>query len=177
MLASPDLGRAIVFTKTKRGANRLSEKLERFGIQSTAIHGNKSQSARQKALVAFRDARIQVLVATDVAARGIDVEGVNMVVNYDIPHEPESYVHRIGRTGRAGASGVAVSLCAPDENSQLKAIERLIGEKVPVVKRPKAAAHRDDRKSGAETTNDRKPNAAKPKRRRRRRSTNRPQAV
>ena len=136
ILVSSNVDRAIVFTKTKRGANRLSEQLQCRGINSSAIHGNKSQSARQKALDALRDARIKVLVATDIAARGIDIDGVTHVVNFDIPNQPESYVHRIGRTGRAGASGVAVSLCAPEENGDLRAIERLIGQKVPVEKKP-----------------------------------------
>ena len=134
LIDRPDVDRAIVFTKTKRGANRLAEKLQRRGIKSIAIHGNKSQSARQQALSAFRDAHVKVLVATDVAARGIDIDGVTHVVNFDIPSQPESYVHRIGRTGRAGASGIAVSLCTPEEDGDLKAIERLIGKKVPVEK-------------------------------------------
>ena len=136
LLTAPDMERAIVFTKTKRGANRLSEKLVKCGIKSAAIHGNKSQSARQKALAAFRDERVNVLVATDVAARGIDIEGVSHVVNFDLPREPESYVHRIGRTGRAGAEGTAVSFCLPEENRELRAIEKLLGKKVPVVRRP-----------------------------------------
>ena len=136
VLDSPDVERAIVFTRTKRGANRLSERLQRQGIKSSAIHGNKSQTARQKALSAFRGAHIKVLVATDVAARGIDIEGVTHVVNFDIPNQPENYVHRIGRTGRAGASGIAISLCAPEESGELRAIERLIGKKVPVNRRP-----------------------------------------
>jgi ATP-dependent RNA helicase RhlE len=136
IINAPDVERAIVFTRTKRGANRLSEKLQRVGIKSTAIHGNKSQAARQKALVAFRNAHIRVLVATDIAARGIDIDGVTHVVNFDIPNEPESYVHRIGRTGRAGASGIAVSLCSPEENGDFLAIEKLIGKKVPVMAVP-----------------------------------------
>lgn len=145
LLTGPEMDRAIVFTKTKRGANRLSEKLDRRGIKSAAFHGNKSQSARQKALAAFRGSDIKVLVATDVAARGIDIEGVSHVVNFDLPREPESYVHRIGRTGRAGASGIAVSFCLPEENRELRAIEKLIGKKVPVVKqRSRAAATSND---------------------------------
>ena len=184
ILTSPDVDRAIVFTKTKRGANRLSERLERNGIKSTAIHGNKSQSARQEALTAFRDARIKVLVATDVAARGIDIDGVTHVVNYDIPNEPESYVHRIGRTGRAGATGVAVSLCAPDENGELKAIERLIGKKVAVMKRPAVklttADPVDDPRGEATNPNRRAPRPSRginPKRRRRRKSGNHARAI
>jgi ATP-dependent RNA helicase RhlE len=118
--------RAIVFTRTKRGANRLTEQLARSGIDAAAIHGNKSQNARDRALDAFRAGRTRVLVATDVAARGIDVEGVSHVINFDMPMEPESYVHRIGRTGRAGATGRAVSLCDRNERPLLTQIERLI---------------------------------------------------
>lgn len=118
--------RAIVFTRTKRGANRLSEHLFRSGIGSAAIHGNKSQSARERALEAFRRGSTRVLVATDVAARGIDVDGVSHVINFDLPIEAESYVHRIGRTGRAGATGRAISLCDRDERGLLMRIERLI---------------------------------------------------
>jgi len=119
--------------------------LERTGINATAIHGNKSQAARQRALIAFRNDRIKVLVATDVAARGIDIDGVTHVVNFDMPSEPESYVHRIGRTGRAGADGIAVSLCSPEENSDLKAIERLIGKRVPVAENPSLQSTEDAR--------------------------------
>lgn len=152
MLGSPDVERAIVFTRTKRGANRLSERLQRLGIKSSAIHGNKSQSARQKTLSAFRGAQIKVLVATDVAARGIDIEGVTHVVNFDIPNQPENYVHRIGRTGRAGASGIAISLCAPEENGELRAIEQLIGKKVPVNQRPAVKAGVSNFKADARGT-------------------------
>ena len=123
---------AIVFTRTKRGANMVMQRLERKRISAAAIHGNKSQNARQRALLAFRENRVQVLVATDVAARGIDIEGVTHVINYDVPTDPESYVHRIGRTGRAGAEGVAITLCTADERSELRDIERLIGAKIPL---------------------------------------------
>ena len=136
ILAEPGMDSAIVFTRTKRGANRLSETLAKGGFRTAAIHGNKSQSARQKALAAFREKKVQVLVATDVAARGIDIEGVSHVVNFDLPREPESYVHRIGRTGRAGADGIAVSFCLPDEKRELRAIEKLIGKSVPIVQKP-----------------------------------------
>lgn len=128
LLSDADVERTIVFTKTKRGANRLSQHLEKSGICAVAIHGDKSQSARQKALAAFRENKANVLVATDVAARGIDIPGVSHVVNFDLPHEPESYVHRIGRTGRAGAEGIAVSFCLPEEKRELRAIEKLIGK-------------------------------------------------
>jgi ATP-dependent RNA helicase RhlE len=132
ILSGGDVERALVFTRTKRAANVLSQQLVRSGIRAAAIHGNKSQSARQRALEAFRRKRVQVLVATDVAARGIDVDGITHVVNYDLPVEPEGYVHRIGRTGRAGASGVALSFCSTAQHGELRAIEQLIGQKVPV---------------------------------------------
>ncbi|HXX66008.1 MAG TPA: DEAD/DEAH box helicase [Polyangiaceae bacterium] len=134
MLRTAGVERALVFTRTKHGANRLSEQLARSGIESAAIHGNKSQSARERALQDFRSGLTRVLVATDVAARGIDVDGVSHVFNFDLPNVAEAYVHRIGRTGRAGASGSAVSLCDPlDERSLLRDIERLIRQRLPVV--------------------------------------------
>jgi ATP-dependent RNA helicase RhlE len=134
MLRRAGVERALVFTRTKRGANRLSEELARSGIQSAAIHGNKSQGARERALEGFRRGTTRVLVATDVAARGIDVDGISHVFNFDLPNVAESYVHRIGRTGRAGAAGSAVSLCDPIvERSLLKDIERLIRQRLPVV--------------------------------------------
>ncbi len=126
--------RVLVFTRTKVGANRLSERLERAGIRTAAIHGNKTQGARERALAGFKNGLTRVLVATDIAARGIDVDGVSLVVNFDIPNEPESYVHRIGRTGRAGASGRAISFCDPDERSFLADIERLIKTRIPSTK-------------------------------------------
>ncbi|MGE0623893.1 MAG: DEAD/DEAH box helicase [Pseudomonadales bacterium] len=125
LLHEPEVTRAIVFTRTKHGANRVAKKLDQVGIAAEAIHGNKSQNARQRALDSFKSGDAWVLVATDIAARGIDIEGVSHVINFELPHEPESYVHRIGRTARAGASGVAWSLVDPSEISRLKAIERL----------------------------------------------------
>jgi ATP-dependent RNA helicase RhlE len=125
-------GRTLVFTRTKHGANRLSEQLDRAGIGSAAIHGNKTQGARERALDAFRRGTTRVLVATDVAARGIDVEGISLVVNFDLPNVAESYVHRVGRTGRAGASGRAISFCDREERSLLVDIERLIRRRLPV---------------------------------------------
>jgi ATP-dependent RNA helicase RhlE len=122
----------LVFTRTKHRANRLSEKLTKSGISSAAIHGNKSQSARTKALDNFKDGNVRVLVATDIAARGLDIPLLPHVVNYELPNVPEDYVHRIGRTGRAGASGEAISLVAADETSFLRGIERLLEEKIPL---------------------------------------------
>jgi ATP-dependent RNA helicase RhlE len=126
LLALDDVERAIVFTRTKRGANVVAEKLLRAGITAVAIHGNKSQNARQRALESFRKQEVRVLVATDVAARGIDIDGITHVVNFDMPVEAESYVHRIGRTGRAGADGIALSFCTSEEYDELLAIEKLI---------------------------------------------------
>ncbi|QDT13257.1 DEAD/DEAH box helicase [Stieleria marina] len=132
ILTKSGTGQTIVFTRTKHGANGLVKKLDRLGVTASAIHGNKTQGARQRALKAFRDFNIQVLVATDVAARGIDIDGVTHVVNYDMPVEPESYVHRVGRTGRAGAEGIAISFCTNEEVEELRAIERLIGQSLKV---------------------------------------------
>jgi ATP-dependent RNA helicase RhlE len=125
LLGDQRLARVIVFTRTKHGANRVAERLERDGVSSEAIHGNKSQGARQRALEAFRTGRARVLVATDIAARGIDVDSVTHVINFELPNEPESYVHRIGRTARAGAKGIALAFCAPDERAYLRDIEKL----------------------------------------------------
>ncbi len=125
VLGTLDFSRALVFTRTKHKANRLSAQLSRKGIKADAIHGNKTQGARQKALASFHLGHTKVLVATDIVARGIDVEGITHVINYELPNEPESYVHRIGRTARAGASGVALSFCAHDEVPLLRDIEKL----------------------------------------------------
>ena len=127
LLTAGDVGQAIVFMRTKRGANYLAEYLRDNQIDAAAIHGNKSQNARQRTLDSFRSEKLQVLVATDLAARGIDVDGISHIFNYELPTEPESYVHRIGRTGRAGATGIAISFCSPDEVTRLRTIERLIG--------------------------------------------------
>lgn len=141
ILDGPNVDRVVVFTKTKRTADQLAEQLYERGVSATAIHGNKSQNARQRALLAFRNRKMTVLVATDVAARGIDVEGISHVINFDLPIEPECYVHRIGRTGRAGAEGIALSFCSTGDMGTLRAIERLIGEKIPVDPEHPAPAH------------------------------------
>jgi ATP-dependent RNA helicase RhlE len=139
--------RVLVFTRTKRGADQVAKQLTKSGIPADAIHGNKSQNARQRALDDFKADRTHVLVATDIASRGIDVEGISHVLNYDLPDEAETYVHRIGRTGRAGATGRAVTLCDHDERRQLKAIERLIRQNlqvetdIPLSELPKDSAH------------------------------------
>ncbi|MEZ4313352.1 MAG: DEAD/DEAH box helicase [Polyangiaceae bacterium] len=132
VLGDPTIERALVFTRTKHGANRVAEHLSRARIVAEVIHGNKSQNARERALKSFKSGTARVLVATDIAARGIDVEGVSHVINFDLPDVPESYVHRIGRTARAGASGVAFSFCDPEELAMLTAIERLIRSRIPV---------------------------------------------
>ncbi|NND97885.1 MAG: DEAD/DEAH box helicase [Pirellulaceae bacterium] len=167
ILGREGVGQVIVFTRTKHGANGLVKKLDRAGVQATAIHGNKTQNARQRALTAFRDFKIQVLVATDVAARGIDIDGVTHVINYDMPVEPESYVHRIGRTGRAGAEGIAISFCTVDEIEELRAIERLTRQKLPI-ENPNALSLTGQSKSSAKKqsgSSDRRPhNKSKRKR-------------
>ena len=123
----------LVFTRTKHGANRLADQLARDGIECAAIHGNKSQSARTRALADFKEFKVQVLVATDIAARGLDIVELPQVVNYELPHVPEDYVHRIGRTGRAGCAGQALSLVASDERDRLRAIEHVLGRKIDVL--------------------------------------------
>ena len=133
LLQGSDLARVIVFTRTKHGANRVAEHLTKTGVSSDAIHGNKSQGARQRALDRFRSGNARVLVATDIAARGIDVDGITHVINFELPNVPESYVHRIGRTARAGAAGVALSFCDPSERSFLRDIERLTQRPMSVI--------------------------------------------
>lgn len=136
VLCNKEIGRALVFTRTKHGADRVVKQLAKDGIESAAIHGNKSQAQRERALGAFRAGTCRVLVATDIAARGIDVDGVTHVVNFDLPNVPESYVHRIGRTARAGAAGIAISFCARDERPYLRDIEKLTRQAVPVLDLP-----------------------------------------
>ena len=124
--------RALVFTRTKHGADKVARHLSQAGIRAEAIHGNKTQNARQRALANFKSNKPPVLVATDVAARGLDIDDVSHVVNYDLPNEPETYVHRIGRTGRAGAAGIAVSFCDHDEREHLREIEKLLRKKTTI---------------------------------------------
>ncbi|MFN4088385.1 MAG: DEAD/DEAH box helicase [Alphaproteobacteria bacterium] len=132
LLRDRGIARALVFTRTKHGANKVAEQLAKGGVRADAIHGNKSQNARQRALDGFRSGALRVLVATDIAARGIDVDGVTHVINFDLPNEPESYVHRIGRTARAGADGAAISFCDAEEAPWLRDIEKVIGKAVPI---------------------------------------------
>ena len=132
MLGDDGMRSVIVFSRTKHGADRITRDLKRDGFDTAVIHGNKSQNARQAALNGFRNGRVRILVATDIAARGIDVPGISHVVNFDLPDEAESYVHRIGRTGRNGQNGIAVTLCDPNEKAKLKAVERVIRMQLPV---------------------------------------------
>jgi len=132
LMSDADIARVLIFTRTKHGADRVAKHLHQSGIQSDAIHGNKSQNARQRALNSFRSGKVRALVATDIAARGIDVDGVTHVINFDLPNEPESYVHRIGRTARAGSSGIAISFCDIEERGYLRDIEKIIRKSVPV---------------------------------------------
>jgi ATP-dependent RNA helicase RhlE len=158
LLADPQMSRALVFTRTKRRADRVARYLDDASIRVAAIHGDKSQPQRERALAAFRASKVRVLVATDIAARGIDIDEVTHVVNYELPYVPESYVHRIGRTARAGAAGIAISLCDAEERGQLRDIERLIRQIIP------AEDRRQPRGSGqAEPGASRSSDAARPR--------------
>ncbi len=188
ILQHEPINRALVFTRTKHGADKVVKTLARAGIAADAIHGNKSQNYRERVLAAFRSGEIRTLVATDIAARGIDVDGVSHVVNFDLPNIPETYVHRIGRTARAGAEGVAISLCAGEEMAYLRDIEKLIRVALPKEDRrtpghresgPSAQQHRGGR-PGAHAMAHRGADGApagKPPRRRRRPGNGAPQAA
>jgi ATP-dependent RNA helicase RhlE len=160
-LKREDIHQALVFTRTKHGADKVVRGLAQAGVTAAAIHGNKSQNERDRVLAAFREGRVRTLIATDIAARGIDVTGISHVFNYDLPHIPESYVHRIGRTARAGANGFAISFCDAEERPLLRAIEKLIrltipatnasGQSAPVLEREAHAQTFDHTKSRGET--------------------------
>jgi ATP-dependent RNA helicase RhlE len=137
-----EVGSAIVFTRTKHGAERLMQQLKRRGHPVAALHGDRSQSQRERALEDLKRGRVQILVATDIASRGIDVDGISHVINYDVPHTPEDYVHRIGRTGRVQAVGDAFTLMSPEERKGLAAIERFLGQSIPRVEIPDFDYHR-----------------------------------
>jgi superfamily II DNA/RNA helicase len=159
VLRREPIDRVLIFTRTKHGADKVARSLVRAGIGADAIHGNKSQNQRERALAAFRQGEVRTLVATDIAARGIDVDGVSHVVNFDLPNVPETYVHRIGRTARAGAEGIAISLCDSEEVAFLRDIEKLIRMTIPV-----SDARPDRRRAEAPGTTDaaiRLPAAAK----------------
>ena len=160
LLRREPIDRALVFTRTKHGADKVVRALAKAGIAAQAIHGNKSQPQRERALAAFRAGRVSTLIATDIAARGIDVDGISHVINYDLPNIPESYVHRIGRTARAGAAGIAISFCDADEVPFLRDIEKLIRASIPATdqRSSRPAAHRV---SGAHPASGRGHDAAK----------------
>jgi superfamily II DNA/RNA helicase len=147
LLRGETVERTLVFTRTKHGADKVVRGLVKSGIAAQAIHGNKSQSQRERVLAEFRTGKIRTLIATDIAARGIDVDGISHVINYDLPNEPESYVHRIGRTARAGATGIAISLCDAEEAPYLRAIEKLIRLSIPS-EGYRASAHRPQQAAG-----------------------------
>lgn len=133
ILKNPELKQVLLFSRTKHGSDRIVRNLRKKNIESAAIHGNKSQNQRQKALQDFKAGKIRVLVATDIAARGIDIDKLRYVINYDIPNEAETYVHRIGRCGRAREEGISISICEPEENAYIRAIEKLIQQKIQIV--------------------------------------------
>lgn len=176
LISSEKWNQVLVFTRTKHGANRLSSQLEADGISATAIHGNKSQGARVKALHDFKQNSVRVLVATDIAARGIDIDQLPYVVNFDLPHVPEDYVHRIGRTARAGHTGKAISLVSIDEQQLLHAIERLLQKKIPKITissyepdpsiKAQPLLQRDNRKNGNKGPRDPRKSANSGQRRR-----------
>jgi ATP-dependent RNA helicase RhlE len=170
LLRDPTMRRVIVFTRTKHGANRVAGHLADGGIAAAAIHGNKSQSARQTALDNFRAGRSRVLVATDIAARGIDVEAVTHIVNYELPNVAETYVHRIGRTARAGASGAALSFCDPTEHGYLRDIEKLIRRTIDIAASPISCAEVREPVRGAAADAVFSPPDRAPRARKRRRS-------
>ena len=135
-LLRDDIDRALVFTRTKHGADRVVKRLASVGLEALAIHGNKSQNQRQRALEAFRSGKVKYLIATDVAARGIDIEGISHVINFEIPNVPEQYVHRIGRTARANREGEAIAFVSPDEKAYLRDIQKILKTTIPVTKLP-----------------------------------------
>ncbi len=163
LLRDPAVRRVLVFTRTKRGCDRVAKRLVRDGIPAQAIHGDKSQGNREKSMGGFRAGKIRVLVATDIAARGIDVDDITHVVNYEIPNVPETYVHRIGRTARAGAAGVAISLCAPEEQDFVRDIERLIKRSITVIgTRPAARARAGEPGRGRQPVNGKPQSGGRP---------------
>jgi ATP-dependent RNA helicase RhlE len=171
LLGDPQISRALVFSRTKHGANRIAEHLARAKVRADAIHGNKSQNARERALEAFKRGESRVLVATDIAARGIDIDQISHVINFDLPNVPETYVHRIGRTARAGAAGVALSFCDEEEREYLTDIERLIRRPIAVVAEhpfrspivPPSPYDPNDRRRAPAQTSVRQPSASAPR--------------
>ena len=179
MLSQSEVTSVIVFARTKHGADKLTRDLQRRGHSVATLHGNRSQSQRERALGDLRRGRVQVLVATDIASRGIDVEGITHVINYDVPHAPEDYVHRIGRTGRVDAVGDAFTLISPEEMKQLTAIERFLGRAVPRVilpdfdykrrsadPRPAERSRPPERRPPGRSPSERRPGSGRPSERR-----------
>jgi ATP-dependent RNA helicase RhlE len=161
ILGREEVTQAIVFTRTKHGADKVVRRLEESGFRAAAIHGNKSQNARERALAAFKSRRISILVATDVAARGIDIDGISHVFNFDLPEDPQTYVHRIGRTGRAGATGVAIAFCDNEERRMLRDIERLVRRALPLFEIPadvweQISAQANEKAPKSQMANDRR---------------------
>lgn len=161
ILKEKDIKRSLVFTKTKHGADKIAKHLNKANIFADALHGNKSQSARERALHNFKTGRLKVLVATDIAARGIDVDSLSHVINFDLPNVPETYVHRIGRTGRAGAEGSALSFCDAEERAFLKDINKITSQTIPVVEAHPFKMHIAERNVNNNSSNNRNPNQRK----------------
>jgi ATP-dependent RNA helicase RhlE len=169
LLKKKDMHSVLIFARTKHGADRIAKDLTKQGFKTAAIHGDKSQNARQNALNDFKNGVIRTLVATDIAARGIDIDNLSHVINYEIPNQAETYVHRIGRTGRAAASGIAISFCDAEEREYIRDIEKLIGQKIPVIEKhpypmqnftpaPKNTNDRRHQKKGEHQTKSKAPN-------------------
>jgi len=164
IVKSRGLRQVLCFVRTKHGASRLARQLEKDGLETSAIHGDKTQGARIEALDAFKEGKLEILVATDVAARGLDVDDLPLVVNYELPHVPEDYIHRIGRTGRAGATGEAISFVAPEEEKYLTEIERLLKRKLAVNSPDGFDASRSSAPASSRTREQREPRAVRPQR-------------
>jgi superfamily II DNA/RNA helicase len=164
ILKREPVDRALVFTRTKHGADKVVRGLVKAGIAAEAIHGNKSQGQRERVLAGFKQGKVRTLIATDIAARGIDVDGISHVINYDLPQVAETYVHRIGRTARAGKAGIAISLCSPDELPLLKAIERLIRQEIAVTEGERPSRAAEPRKASAANARNARPPEAPSKR-------------
>ena len=162
LLGRDGMTRTLVFTRTKHGADKVVKGLNAAGIASSAIHGNKSQGQRERTLASFKAGKIGTLVATDIAARGIDIDGISHVINYDLPHVPESYVHRIGRTARAGAAGTAIAFCDHEERGLLRDIERTIRQSVPIMQHDLALRHVPAEQPNRRPAPARKPTNGKP---------------
>jgi superfamily II DNA/RNA helicase len=176
VLKRETIDRALIFTRTKHGADKVVRGLIKAGIAAQAIHGNKSQNQRERVLAAFRNGQVKTLVATDIAARGIDVDGISHVVNFDLPNIPETYVHRIGRTARAGADGIAISLCDGEEVAFLRDIEKLIRQSLPVTDSRTHAGRTEPSQAHRTHNHSAQPANRSPGKRRNRRQRNAPRS-